>query len=65
MDEKTKNELLKALALRELITKGKLQFYVKYRFEIPEGSKYADERINFHLDELTQIWAFREELKNS
>jgi hypothetical protein len=62
MDKNEKQELLRKLDLRERILKGQLNFYVRYRHLIPEGMKYADERINQCLDELKSIWALKKEL---
>jgi hypothetical protein len=49
------NTELEALKYEERVIKGKLQFYVKYRLQMPEGKDYADEKINSYLDRLRTI----------
>lgn len=63
MNEKELQDLIKALELRERILKGQLQFYVKYRKEIPEGREYADDQINEKLDQLREIQNMLKKLK--
>ncbi len=65
MKDQEKQELLKKLEFRERILKGKLQFYVRYRSEIPEGMKYADEQINNFLDELKELWKLKKLLEEN
>jgi hypothetical protein len=63
MEQQAKNNLIKALEMRERILKGQLQFYVKYQKEIPEGKEYANEQINEKLDQLREIQNMLKELK--
>jgi hypothetical protein len=64
MSQRKKIELMRELALRERIVKGKLQYYVKFRLQIREGTQYADDQINACLDELRQVWDLIKKLEN-
>jgi hypothetical protein len=61
MNEQEKLAILRKLDRRERILKGQLNFFVRHRHEIPEGVKYADERIDGALDELRAIWKWKAE----
>ena len=61
MSDQEKAEILKKLDLRERILKAQLNFFIRHRHTIPEGVKYADERINGALDELRMIWQGKKE----
>ncbi|HFA52226.1 MAG TPA: hypothetical protein ENJ95_24675 [Bacteroidetes bacterium] len=63
MKDLKKQALLRKLGLRERILKGKLQFYVRYRSDIPEGITYADDQINKYLDELKDLWKLKKLLE--
>jgi len=64
MKDQEKQALLRKLERRERIVKSKLQFYVRYRLEIPEGFEYADKQINDNIDELKALWELKKLLKN-